>query len=81
MPLYFFHLWDDGRKLRDDIGADCRTIQDVQDEATMSLAELACDRAQGLSCQKLEIEVQDAGGEAVMRTSLVLEARMSPGLS
>ena len=70
MPLYFFDVRENTDLYRDDAGVECRTLDQVREEAAMALVELARDRIPGAERLEMTIEVRDDRDKAVLKTSL-----------
>ena len=63
MRRYYFEVRDDDNLQTDDEGRDFSSVEAVQDEATVSLAELALDAmAKRGADHRMSIEVRDDRG-------------------
>ncbi len=72
MPRYYFDT-QDGELVRDDVGLDCNTFQDVFVEATSALADFAQDAVPGAKWQEMAVRVRDDCNRPVMQAILRLE--------
>lgn len=79
MTRYYFDLQDDTGFSTDDEGIEFTTLQQVQEEAARSLADMARDDMiafDGRTPHELAIEVRDADGPVLaLRFSLKIDKR------
>jgi hypothetical protein len=73
MKRYYFDISDaEGRIYGDPDGVEFPDIQSVQEEATLSLAEIARDtirvRATRVTCQRIAVQVRDDQGPVLQAT-------------
>ena len=75
MRRYYFDVRDDDNLQTDDEGRDFSSVEAVQDEATVSLAELALDAmAKRGADHRMSIEVRDDRG-AVLKVNFPPDCR------
>ena len=61
MPRFYFHIYQEGKMIRDEEGSDCPDFAAAKREARVSAADLARQAlAQGESVDTLCVEIHDA---------------------
>jgi hypothetical protein len=76
MARYFFDTRDDTRFIRDEDGLELRSLEEVRDEATRGLADLAREALPGASRRELAVEVRDESDYPVLRAALWFEVAL-----
>jgi hypothetical protein len=74
MPRYYFDT-QDGVLIRDDIGVECGSFQEVLDEATSGLADFAQDSVPSAKWQEMAVMVRDAQDRPILQAILRLEIK------
>lgn len=74
MSRYFFDTHD-GVLVRDEIGVECETFQEILGLATAGLADFAQDAVPGAKWQEVAVEVRDEQDRPLMQAILRLEIR------
>lgn len=78
MPLYFFHIYQQGSLIRDEEGTECRDLNAAKHEASASAADLARQAvAQGEPVEGLCVEIHDAQ-ERVLAALTIQEVLSHP---
>ena len=71
MARYFFDTNGDREASTDEIGLDCRTMAEVEQEAVRGLVDMAHDLLT-TSRRTLSVSVRDEAGRTVLKATLVL---------
>ena len=71
MTRYFFDTNDEQTASRDDLGLDCVTMAEVEQEALRGLVDMARDLLPSAH-QSLSISVRDEAGRPVLHATLTL---------
>jgi hypothetical protein len=79
MPLFFFHIFDNGEIVRDEEGSDCPDLECAKVEAAHSAFDIAQEAAaNGLPPDGTCVEIQDRDGR-VLAALTVAEVLKHPG--
>ena len=71
MALYFFDITDHGPILRDDVGTECATIEEVRQQARQALPAIAKDEIPKDGERRFfTVVARDGGGHAVYTATL-----------
>ncbi|WP_024350990.1 DUF6894 family protein [Aurantimonas coralicida] len=74
MPLYFFDVLDQGEFSEDDVGIECRSLEDVRKTAIDALPDIAKSVVPRDDHRTISVTVRDETGTSIFRASLTLDA-------
>ena len=75
MSRFYFDIFDGEDEVRDIVGVDCDTPQQVREEAVSALPDMARDELPNGPDRTFWVKVRDAAGRKVFEASLVLTSK------